>query len=167
MIGETKLTHMARVAEYYHDPTAPAANSVRPTAFAAVRDAAGRILLVRRADTLNWELPGGKVEPGESAADAAIREVAEETGLTVTITGLSGVYTDPGHVMVYRNGEVRQQFSLCLHATARPGQPRPDNDEVINAAWMDPDDLDHLPIHPSMRLRVQHAITHPDQIQLI
>jgi hypothetical protein len=33
------------------------------------------------------------------------------------VTGLSGVYTDPGHVMVYPDGEVRQQFSLCLHAT--------------------------------------------------
>lgn len=154
------------MAEFYHDIAAPPANSLRPTVFAAVRDPAGRVLLVRRADTLNWELPGGKVEPGESATDAAIREVAEETGMTITVTGLSGVYTDPGHVMVYPNGEVRQQFSLCLHATAKPGQPRPDHDEVINAAWIAPDDLGQLPIHPSMRQRIQHAITDPDHTQL-
>jgi len=66
--------------EYYHDPDAPAANSLTPTAFAAVRDDAGRILLVRRADTGNWELPGGRVELGESAVVAAEREVAEESG---------------------------------------------------------------------------------------
>lgn len=143
------------------------ANSVRPTAFAAARDPAGRILLVRRADTLNWELPGGKVEPGESAIEASVREVAEETGIKVTVTGLSGVYTDPGHVMVYRNGEVRQQFSLCLHAISGSGQPRPDYDEVIDAAWVDVEELEHLPIHPTMRLRIRHAIDSPDDVRLI
>jgi 8-oxo-dGTP pyrophosphatase MutT (NUDIX family) len=153
--------------EYYHDTDAPPANSMTPTAFAAVRDDQGRVLLVRRRDSGNWELPGGRVELGESATTAAEREVVEESGVTIKVTRLAGVYTDPGHVMVYRNGEVRQQFSLCLHATARPEQPRPDHDEVTDAAWIDPDDLDHLPIHPSMRLRIHHALTQPDHAQLI
>jgi 8-oxo-dGTP pyrophosphatase MutT (NUDIX family) len=158
---------MVRMAEFFHDPAAPAANSLKPTSFAAVRDQAGKILLARRADTLNWELPGGKVEPGESAIDAAIREVAEETGVTITVTGLSGVYTDPGHVMVYHNGEVRQQFALCLHAVAVSGQPRPDGEEMINAGWFDTDGIDQLPIHDSMRLRIQHAITNPGRVRLV
>src|SRR5262245_19357539 len=139
------LASVARVAEYYHDPAAPPANSLRPTVFAAVRDPDGRILLVQRADNRNWELPGGKVDLGESATDAAVREVAEEAGMTISVTGLSGAYTDAGHVMVYPDGEVRQQFSLCVHATATAGRPRPDNDEVINAAWIRIDDLRHLP----------------------
>lgn len=157
---------MARVAEFYYDPAAPQANSLQPTAFAAVRDPAGRILLAQRADTLNWELPGGKVEPGESAVDAVIREVAEETGMTISVAGLSGVYTDPGHVMVYQTGEVRQQFALCLHAVAVSGSPRPDGDEMIEAAWIDADDIERLPIHPSVWLRIEHAIAHPDRVQL-
>ncbi|HEV2779964.1 MAG TPA: NUDIX domain-containing protein [Actinophytocola sp.] len=158
---------MVRVAEYYHDPTAPAANSLRPTAFAAVRDPTGRLLLARRADTGNWELPGGKVEPGESAVDAVVREVAEETGVTIEVTGLSGVYTDPGHVMVYPTGEVRQQFALCLHAVPVSGRPRPDDHEMTNAAWHAVSTLGRLSIHPSMRLRIDHAVTYPDRVQLI
>ncbi|MFD1045027.1 NUDIX hydrolase [Kibdelosporangium lantanae] len=51
----------------------------------------GRVLLIRRAaGTFNggrWELPGGTVEPGEPTEDAAVREIAEETGLKVTISG--------------------------------------------------------------------------------
>jgi 8-oxo-dGTP pyrophosphatase MutT (NUDIX family) len=160
------LPRVARVAEHYHDPAAPPANSLRPTVFAAVRDARGRILLVQRADTRDWELPGGKVDLGESAEDAAVREVAEEAGMAITVTGLSGVYTDPGHVMVYRDGEVRQQFSLCVHAIPVAGLPRPDNDEVIDAAWTTVSDLRGLTIHPAMRLRIDHAITEPGTAHL-
>src|SRR5262249_61062354 len=85
--------------EYYHQPGAPAATWVAPCAFAAARDILGRLLLVRRCDTGDWELPGGHVDPGESASDAAGRGTAEESGITVDITGLSGIYTDPGHVL--------------------------------------------------------------------
>jgi ADP-ribose pyrophosphatase YjhB (NUDIX family) len=55
---------------------------------AVVRDDAGRLLLVRRGQppaTGTWTLPGGRVESGESPAEAARREVAEETGLVVRI----------------------------------------------------------------------------------
>jgi ADP-ribose pyrophosphatase YjhB (NUDIX family) len=145
--------------EYYHDPAAPRANSLAPTAFAAVRDGQGRILLVRRVDTGNWELPGGRVEIGESAAVAAEREVAEESGVRVKVVQLAGVYTDPGHVMVYpANGEVRQQFAVCFHAVALEGEPEPDHDETCEAAWVAPERLGVLPIHPSMRQRIAHAI---------
>jgi 8-oxo-dGTP pyrophosphatase MutT (NUDIX family) len=158
---------MVRQAEYYHDPAAPTANSVRPTVFAATRTNSGLLLLGRRSDTLNWELPGGRVDIGESAVDALLREVVEETGVRISVTGLSGVYTDPGHVMVYANGEVRQQFSLCFHAHPTGGDPRPDNDEFLNVAWLSPDELDHLTIHPTMRLRIDHALTEPHHVHLM
>jgi ADP-ribose pyrophosphatase YjhB (NUDIX family) len=164
--GDLDAGGVACVAEYYHDPTAPPANSLRPTVFAAVRNGDDRILLVQRADTRDWELPGGTVEIGESATTAVVREVAEESGVTISVTGLSGVYTDPGHVMVNLDGEVRQQFSLCVHATPVSGRPRPDHDEVINAAWIRTDELPHLSIHPAIRLRIDHAITNPDHPQL-
>ena len=68
---------MVRLHEYYQDPSAPRAQDVLPAAFAAVRNATSQVLLVRRMDDGNWELPGGRVEVGETAADAVTREVAE------------------------------------------------------------------------------------------
>ena len=59
------------------------------------------------------ELPGGHVDPGESASAAAVRETAEESGITVEVTGLAGIYTDPGHVIADpRAGLVRQPFAV-------------------------------------------------------
>jgi 8-oxo-dGTP diphosphatase len=110
--------------EYDHQPDAPAASCVAPAAFAAVRDITGRMLLVRRCDTGDWELPGGHVDPGESASDAAVRETAEESGITVQVTGLVGICTDPGHVITdQRTGLVRQPFAVCFHARPLSGSP--------------------------------------------
>ncbi len=115
-------------------------------------------MLVQRIDTRNWELPGGKVQVGESAMDAVVREVEEESGILIKVTGLAGVYTDPNHVMVYSSGEVRQQFALCFHAEPTKGSPRPDHEETIDARWMELGELDQLAIHPSMRLRLARAV---------
>jgi 8-oxo-dGTP pyrophosphatase MutT (NUDIX family) len=153
---------MARL-EYYHDPAAPAANSFAPAAFAVVRDDANRVLLVRRADDGLWELPGGRVEFGESAVQAAEREVAEESGVTVKVTRLAGVYTDPGHVIVYpATGEARQQFAVCFHALPVAGVPEPDGDETSEAAWVPIDWLDRLGMHPAMRRRISEAVSAPN-----
>jgi ADP-ribose pyrophosphatase YjhB (NUDIX family) len=55
----------------------------------------GRVLLTRRHDFPVWCLPGGAIDPGESAAAAAVREVREETGLEVELTRLVGIYSRP------------------------------------------------------------------------
>lgn len=158
---------MGNRIEYYHDRAAPAISSVTPTAFAVVRDNNQRVLLVRRIDTGDWELPGGRVEPGESAASAAERETAEESGVAIMVTRLSGLYTDPGHIMVYpATGEARQEFAVCLHALPLAGSPRPDLEETSDAAWVEPGQLDSMPIHPSVRIRIRNAITQPDQTHL-
>ncbi|MFB3820043.1 MAG: NUDIX hydrolase N-terminal domain-containing protein [Candidatus Methylomirabilales bacterium] len=60
---------------------------------AAVFDEEGRILLVQRADDARWCLPCGWVEPNESPEEAAVREAWEETGLTVKVRRLVGVFT--------------------------------------------------------------------------
>jgi ADP-ribose pyrophosphatase YjhB (NUDIX family) len=60
---------------------------------AVVHDAAGRLLMVRRANEPGrgqWSLPGGRVEPGESDASAVARELREETGLEVRVGSLVG-----------------------------------------------------------------------------
>lgn len=103
------------------------------------------------------------MELGETASTAAEREVVEESGIAIKVTRLAGVYTDPGHVMVYpHTGEARQEFAVCFHALPVDGRPHPDHDETCGAAWIDPARLDQMPIHPSMRLRIVHALTEPD-----
>ncbi|GJF16729.1 putative MutT/NUDIX-like protein [Mycolicibacterium cyprinidarum] len=151
---------MART-DYYDNPHAPAANSVVPSTTAVVTDPHDRIVLIRRRDNNLWALPGGAMELGESIVDAAVREVKEETGLDVDITGLIGVYTDPRHVMAYADGEVRQQFSLCFTTRLLGGQLRVDS-ESTDIAWTSPGELASLDIHPSMRLRIQHYLQRRD-----
>jgi 8-oxo-dGTP pyrophosphatase MutT (NUDIX family) len=148
--------------EYDHQPDAPAASWVAPAAFAAARDVTGRLLLVRRCDTGDWELPGGHVDPGESACDAAVRETAEESGITVEVTGLAGIYTDPGHVIADpRTGRVRQRqpFAVCFHARPLYGSPGGDQVETSDARWFTIGDIPALPVRPAMRLRIGHALT--------
>lgn len=82
------------------------------------------ILLEKRRDCGWWGLPGGKVEPGESLMDAAVREVLEETGLTVEITHLIGVYSDPhGRIVTYPdNGDVVQLVDVVVAARVLSGR---------------------------------------------
>ena len=145
---------MARV-DYFEDPAAPKANSVVPSTTAIVSDGQGRIALVKRKDNELWALPGGGMELGESIEQGAVREVKEETGLDVEVDGLVGVYTNPHHVMAYDDGEVRQQFSLCFTTKLLGGELQFD-DESTDIAWVAEGDLASYPMHPSMRLRVQH-----------
>jgi ADP-ribose pyrophosphatase YjhB (NUDIX family) len=105
--------------DYYDDPDAPAPNNVVPSASAIVTDELGRILLIKRRDNELWALPGGGHDIGETIEETAIREVKEETGLDVEIVALTGIYTDPAHVVAFSNGEVRQQFSLCFTTRQR------------------------------------------------
>lgn len=152
----------AHRVDHYDDPAAPAPNTLVPVAFAVVRDRSGAVLLVRRIDTGNWELPGGRVEVGETAAAAAVREVAEEAGLRIRVTALAGLFTSPRHVVAYSHGEVRQQFAVCFHARPLGGRLHPDGTETDAAGWFRPADLDALRIHPSMRLRIAESLAHPE-----
>lgn len=151
---------MART-DHYNNPDAPQANSVVPSATAVVTDDDGRILLVHKVDNGLWALPGGGMELGESIEDCAVREVKEETGLDVEITGLIGVYSNPRHVIEYTDGEVRQQFSLC-YTTAILGGNLAHDHESTDLQWIHPDQIPDLNMHPSMRLRIDHYLQHRD-----
>lgn len=104
---------MSRI-EHEDDPHAPKANSLIPAASAVVADHEGRVLLHRRTDNALWSIPGGAMEIGESISETAIRETREETGLEVRPHYVVGIYSKPGHVVEYDDGEVRQQFSVCF-----------------------------------------------------
>ena len=129
--------------------------------YAIARDGSGRVLLVRRADDGNWELPGGRVEVGETMSAAVGREVFEEAGITIALTGVSGIYSDPAHIVVYPVEGARQQVAVCLHArVVQVGElPRPDGDETTAASWFTPAETGALAMHPAVRRRLRHGLT--------
>ncbi|HEX3707510.1 MAG TPA: NUDIX domain-containing protein [Mycobacteriales bacterium] len=107
---------------------------------AVIKDDAGRILLVRRAhqpaiDT--WTVPGGRVERGETPAEAAAREVHEETGLVVEIGELIATVPVMGFLV--------HDFA----ATVTGGELAP-GDDAADAQWYAPADLDALELSPGL-----------------
>jgi 8-oxo-dGTP pyrophosphatase MutT (NUDIX family) len=145
--------------EYYDDPNAPRPNSLVVAASAVVTDGEGRILLQRRRDNDLWALPGGAMDMEDSLPGTAVREVKEETGLYVEITGLVGTYTDPRHVIAYSDGEVRRQFNVCF--TARVvGGALAISEESTELRFVAPEELDSLPMHHTQRLRIRHFLEH-------
>jgi len=147
---------MTRI-DFVDDPNAPAINSVVPSVVAIVQDDQARILMIHKTDNDKWALPGGGHEPGERIADTVVREVKEETGYEVEVDTITGTYTNPNHVMQYDDGEVRQQFSIAFRARLVGGvkQTSSESDEV---EWLTPEQIESLDLHPSMRLRLEHAL---------
>ncbi len=134
--------------EYLNDPAAPKPNSLVPACGVLAVDDAGRVLLQRRRDTGQWAIPMGKQELGETPSQCAIRETMEETGVLTEITGILGVYSDPGHIVAYSDGEIRQEWELILLGRPVSGTPAA-NDEASDAGWFLPGDLGVLDIHPT------------------
>jgi ADP-ribose pyrophosphatase YjhB (NUDIX family) len=147
---------MGRV-DYYHEANAPKANSLVPGASAIVTDDQGRILLQRRSDNARWALPGGVMDIGESIGQAIVREVQEETGFEVKPENIVGVYSDPGHVFAYDDGEVRQQFSVCFVCRIVGGELQVSK-ESSEVAFFSPEEIEGLEMHESIRLRIQHYL---------
>lgn len=140
--------------DFYHDPSAPQANSLVVGSSAVVTDDQGRILLQRRSDSGNWALPGGAMDIGETLAQSAIREVKEETGFDVRIDRIVGIYSDPGHVFSYDDGEVRQEFSICLACTIVGGSLQV-SQESTAVDFFPVSRLSKLEIHESVRARIR------------
>ncbi|ACY20634.1 NUDIX hydrolase [Gordonia bronchialis DSM 43247] len=113
---------------------------------AVIVDDAGRILLVLRKNEPQagyWSLPGGKVEPGETAVDAVVREVAEETGLQIDVLERAWVVEIP-----YRGGTGTDDIVFEVHdfrAGVRSGTLRA-GDDAADAAWFAPAELTSIPV---------------------
>jgi ADP-ribose pyrophosphatase YjhB (NUDIX family) len=108
---------------------------------AIITDATGRLLLIKRGhepEAGHWSLPGGRIEPGESDHQALVREVREETGLTVTPGRLAGTVERPwpgGRVLVIRD-----------YAAVVTGGGLAAGDDADDARWVSPRDFGGLPL---------------------
>ena len=145
---------MTRI-DHFNDPHAPKANSLIPGASAVVVNEAGAILLHRRDDNDLWSIPGGSMEVGESIRETIVREVKEETGLDIEPESIVGVYSNPRHVVEYGDGEVRQQFSICFACKVFGGRLAAGSRQV---GFYSPAEIEAMPMHDSIRLRIQHYL---------
>jgi 8-oxo-dGTP pyrophosphatase MutT (NUDIX family) len=84
-----------------------------------------KVLLTKRADNGLWCLPSGGVDPGECVEETVIREVWEETGLTVRVLRLVGVYSDPNWLVVYPNDNAVQIVAMSFETEIVDGEPGP------------------------------------------
>ena len=120
-------------------PTPPAPRRVL-CAGGVVLDAEGRLLVVRRGrppDRGRWSLPGGRVEAGETTAQAVAREVAEETGLDVRVGREVG--------QVDRVGVGGSVYEIHDHVAEPVGGTLAGGDDADDARWVTRDQLRQLP----------------------
>jgi ADP-ribose pyrophosphatase YjhB (NUDIX family) len=110
----------------------------------------GRVLLTKRKDFGVWCLPGGGVDPGESVAQAALREVAEETGLEVHLSRLVGIYSIP---------EARAWVNLIILFAGEPtgGVLKAQEEEVLELGYFHPDEIPDTLLW-GQRQRIQDAL---------
>ena len=107
-----------------------------------VFDADRKVLLQRRGDSKKWGFPGGGIEIGETPEMAAIRELKEETGLDVRVSGLIGIYTDCN--MESPNGDKTHSICIVYELEATGGQLKCDNIETVDLQYFDLDEMPEL-----------------------
>jgi len=117
-----------------------------PSVSVVLRDAKGRVLLVRHENDNAWTTPGGAVEPQETPADAALREMWEETGLQVRLDRVLGVYGGPEFVVDYRNGDRISYLMTVFEASDPSGTARPDGIETLELRYFGHDELERVSI---------------------
>ncbi len=138
------------------EPDVSKARQLRPSVAAIIINDDGHVLLQRRSDNGLWGLPGGGVEIGESVSTAIVREVREETGLTVEIERLVGVYSDPRFQVVrYADGNVVHYINTLFVCRILGGTLQT-CEETLDLQFFNPA---HLPegMLLSHRIRVQDA----------
>ncbi|MRX74350.1 NUDIX domain-containing protein [Bacillus lacus] len=112
---------------------------------------AKQVLLQKRSDVGKWGIPSGHIEIGETVAEAAIREVKEETNLDIEIKKLIGVYSDPhSQVFSYPNGKIVHFITNCFLADITGGELRCNSSESLEIKFFEQHNLpkDLLRMHP-------------------
>jgi len=116
-----------------------------------------KILLTRRSDNGRWCLPGGRVDPGESVAETCAREVCEETGLSVKVGKLIGVYSDPNMLLTYEDGNAYQLIALHFDASVTNGELELSS-ETTDIGYFSMDELSNLDVMDHHLQRIEDGI---------
>jgi 8-oxo-dGTP diphosphatase len=117
------------------------AGNVVPCVGAVVKDSRGQLLLIKRGHEPGaglWSLPGGRIEPGETDAEALVREMLEETGLTVVPGRLVGQVRRPG--IAGDVIDIRDYAATVTGGALRAG------DDAADARWVAIEELGDLAV---------------------
>lgn len=123
-----------------------------------VRNSNGAILMEKRQDCGLWGIPGGKVEPGESVCQAACREIMEETGLSIKVIRLLGIYSDPIDRILTYPDNIIHVVDVLLEADLISGEIKLSN-ESEDMRFLELENLPHEEeIIPAGRVMIKDII---------
>lgn len=104
----------------------------------------GKIMLLHREDQDHWEVPGGKIEDGESPTSAAVREAQEEIGVKVELR------------KPFYSGEFQHNEELflwhCYLAEIVQGEPDLEDEKSDKLKWVEPRELDEMKLAPNLKM---------------
>jgi ADP-ribose pyrophosphatase YjhB (NUDIX family) len=127
-----------------------------PSVSVIVVDDHGRLLLVRHTgDRDAWAVPGGAVDIGESPAQAAVREIREETGLQIGQVRLLDVLGGTDYEVTYPNGDRVAYVTAVYQAGIAEGTPAPDQEEISELGWFTPLQLPDVDLNRFTRALLQ------------
>ena len=116
-----------------------------------------KVLLTKRADNGLWCLPSGGVDSGECVEETILREVWEETGLTVRVLRLVGVDSDPNWLVVYDEKTAVQIVALNFEVEITSGEPDL-SDETSDWGYFSLDEVGKLDMLLNHEIRIQDAL---------
>jgi 8-oxo-dGTP pyrophosphatase MutT (NUDIX family) len=127
-----------------------------PSVTVMLFDENGRVLLAQHPEG-RWITIGGAIDPGETPAEAAIRECREETGLIVEPVRLIGVFGGADFHVTYGNGDEVQYTTILFEARLLGGEAKPDGIETVALRYVSEEELPSLPTAPSTRAMLAMA----------
>ncbi len=120
-----------------------------------------KVLLTKRSDNGLWCIPGGQMEAGESVEECCIREIFEETGLTIRTTRLIAIYSNRDQLVVYPDGNKAQIVVFSFEAEITGGKLGL-SDETTEVGYYSLTEMAALPMLGRHKQRIEDALLERD-----
>ena len=137
---------MAQSQFYYRNPDAPKPNQPPSIGVAALIERNERLLLERRSDSDRWAIIGRAIQQDESLLEGLVREVMEETGLTVKNADLLGTFSDPSRIIAFPDGNVKRIITIAYRVDVDPFTELVCSEESVELAFISKEALSRIPI---------------------
>jgi 8-oxo-dGTP pyrophosphatase MutT (NUDIX family) len=147
---------MAQARFYYRNPDAPQPNQPTSLGVVAIIERDGCLLMEKRSDSDRWAIIGGAMHAEESLLEALVREVKEETGLTVISSHLMGTFSDPSRIIAFQDGRIKRIVTVAYRVEVEHYETLAISEESIELKFIPALELLQLPIAET-HLPIIHA----------